>query len=146
MMKKLIILLVEDNEEDAFLIKEAMEEQEFLEEVNHVVNGEQAIQFLMKEKPFEGVKTPDLILMDINMPVMDGLEALGKIKLMEAVKHIPVLILTTSSRKEDILKAYKKQSSSYIVKPDDIYELDTIAETIKNYWNNIVRLPRNDSE
>ena len=138
-MKKLIILLVEDNEEDAFLIKEAMEEQEFLEEVNHVVNGEQAIQFLMKEKPFEGVKTPDLIL-------MDGLEALGKIKLMEAVKHIPVLILTTSSRKEDILKAYKKQSSSYIVKPDDIYELDTIAETIKNYWNNIVRLPRNDSE
>lgn len=145
-MKKLIILLVEDNEEDAFLIKEAMEEQEFLEEVNHVVNGEQAIQFLMKEKPFEGVKTPDLILMDINMPVMDGLEALGKIKLMEAVKHIPVLILTTSSRKEDILKAYKKQSSSYIVKPDDIYELDTIAETIKNYWNNIVRLPRNDSE
>ncbi|WP_158857111.1 response regulator [Lunatibacter salilacus] len=140
-MKKLIILLVEDNKEDAFLIREALEDQEFLKELYHVVNGVEAIKFLKKEKPFGQVEIPDLILMDINMPVMDGHEALKRIKSLEVVKHIPVLMLTTSSRKEDILKAYKEQSSSYIVKPDDIYELEILAETIKNYWNNTVRLP-----
>lgn len=76
------------------------------------------------------------------MPVMNGHEALQIIKSIEEVKHIPVLMLTTSSRKEDILKAYQEQSSSYIVKPDDIYELDNLAEAIRDYWNNTVRLPR----
>lgn len=141
-MEKLIILLVEDNKEDAFLIREALEDQVFLKELYHVVNGVEAIKFLKKEKPFEKVVMPDLILMDINMPIMDGHEALKKIKSLEVVKHIPVLMLTTSSRKEDILKAYKEQSSSYIVKPDDIFELEILAKTIKNYWNNTVRLPR----
>ncbi|ERM80400.1 hypothetical protein P872_22005 [Rhodonellum psychrophilum GCM71 = DSM 17998] len=140
-MKKLIILLVEDNKEDAFLIREAMEEQAFLKELYHVMNGAEAINFLKKETPFEKVKMPDLILMDINMPIMDGHEALQKIKSMSELKHIPILMLTTSSRKEDIMKAYKEQSSSYIVKPDDIYGLDSLAETLKNYWNNTVRLP-----
>lgn len=144
-MKKLIILLVEDNEEDAFLIRETFEDRNFLKELYHVVNGAEAIQFLNKSKHYEDVETPDLILMDINMPVMDGHQALEKIKSDERFNHIPILMLTTSSRKEDIIKAYKKHTSSYIVKPDNIYELDDIAEAIKKYWNNTVMLPSSNS-
>lgn len=143
-MEKVYILLVEDNEQDAFLIREALEEQDFLKEMYHVINGAEAIKFLKKEAPFENSVTPNLILMDINMPIMDGHEALQHIKSLEDFKHIPVLMLTTSSRKADILKAYKEQTSSYIIKPDDIYELDQLAETIKNYWINTVRLPDKD--
>ncbi|GAB2618516.1 response regulator [Belliella aquatica] len=143
-MKKMNILLVEDNKEDAFLIREALEEQQFLKEFYHVVNGLEAIKFLKKETPYENVKGPDLILMDINMPLMDGHEALQRIKSMEAFKQIPILMLTTSSRKQDILKAYKEQSSSYIVKPEDIYGLDNLAEVIKSYWSKIVMLPPTD--
>lgn len=140
-MNRINILLVEDNEQDALLISEALEEQGFLKELQHVVNGAEAMKFLRKEAPYDNSNLPDLILMDINMPIMDGHEALQKIKSLEDFKHIPVLILTTSSRKEDILKAYKEQSSSYIVKPDDIYELDELAKTIKHYWLNVARLP-----
>lgn len=143
-MKKIRILLVEDNIEDAFLIREALEEQEFLKEMFHVENGAEAIKFLKKEAPYKNSVIPDLILMDINMPIMDGLEALREIKSLEYLKHIPVLMLTTSSRKEDILAAYKEQSSSYIVKPDDIYELEQLSEGIKTYWTNTVRLPGRD--
>ncbi|WP_114749338.1 response regulator [Pleomorphovibrio marinus] len=140
-MDRLIILLVEDNDQDVYLIKEALEDQGFVKKIHHVPNGAKAVSFLKKEKPYEEVEEPNLILMDINMPVMDGHEALKKIKSLERLKHIPIIMLTTSSRKEDILKAYKGQSSSYIVKPDDIFELDTIAETLKNYWTNTVKLP-----
>ena len=143
-MKKLNILLVEDNEQDAFLVKEALEDQEILKEMSHVQNGEEALKYLKKEAPYENSILPDLILMDINMPVMNGIEALKQIKSLENLKQIPVLMLTTSSRKEDILKAYKEQTSSYIVKPEDIYELEHIASTIKNYWSNTVRLPSKD--
>lgn len=141
-MENLVILLVEDNDQDAFLIEEALEDQGFVDKIYRVQNGLKAISFLKKEKPYTEVEEPNLILMDINMPVMDGHEALEKIKGMESFEHIPIIMLTTSSRKEDILRAYKKQSNSYIVKPDDIFTLDAIAETLKNYWTNTVKLPK----
>lgn len=140
-MKRLNVLLVDDNVQDALLINELFTEKNFLNKLYHVENGCEAIQFLNKEQPYKEVVQPDLILMDINMPVMGGHEALIKIKSMPSVKHIPVLMLTTSSRKEDILKAYKEHSNSYIIKPDDIFELDNLIETIKNYWSNIVSFP-----
>ena len=140
-MKKLKILLVEDSEEDAFLIRETFEDRNFLKVLYHVVNGVEAIKFLNKNDPYKDVETPDLILMDINMPVMDGHQALEKIKSDDSFSHIPILMLTTSSRKEDIINAYKNHTSSYIVKPDNIYELDDIADIIKKYWNNTVKLP-----
>lgn len=141
-MNKLIILLVEDNDQDVYLIKESLEDQGFIDKIYRVKNGYQAISFLCREHPYEGVEEPNLILMDINMPVMDGHEALKRIKAMEKFEHIPIVMLTTSSRKEDILRAYKGQSNSYIVKPDDVYELEAIAEAIKVYWKNTVRLPK----
>jgi CheY-like chemotaxis protein len=140
-MKKLVILLVEDNSQDAFLVTEALEEQEFIAKIHHVEDGAKAILFLKKLPPYENEEQPNLILMDINMPIMNGHEALKKIKSIPEIKHIPVLMLTTSSRNEDILKAYREQTSSYIVKPDDIYALDNLAATMKNYWTSTVRLP-----
>lgn len=140
-MNKLKILLVEDNQQDSFLIEETLQEQGCIKKIYHVLNGAMAISFLKKEKPFEDAELPNLILMDINMPIMDGHEALQKIKSMDEFKHIPVIMLTSSSRKEDIVKSYRAQSSSYIVKPDDIFELESIATAIKNYWENTVSLP-----
>ncbi len=140
-MEKLVILLVEDNEQDVYLIQEALEDQGFIDKIYNVPNGVKAISFLKKEKPYEEVEEPNLILIDINMPIMDGHEALKRIKAMEKFEHIPIIMLTTSSRREDILRAYKGQSNSYIVKPDDVYELEAIAGTLKNYWKNTVRLP-----
>jgi chemotaxis family two-component system response regulator Rcp1 len=141
-MDKLIILMVEDNDQDVYFVKEALEDQGFIKKIYHVQNGAKAVSFLKKENPYEDVEEPNLILMDINMPIMDGHEALKKIKSMENFKHIPIIMLTTSSRKEDILRAYKGQSNSYIVKPDDVFELEAIAETLKNYWTNTVSLPK----
>lgn len=141
MDNKLHILLVDDSEQDALLISEALEEQAFLRKFSHVTNGQEAINFLEKASPFEEVETPDLILMDINMPIMDGHESLSRIKEMEEYKDIPILMLSTSSRKEDIIRAYKAQSSSYLVKPEDIYDLEGLARAIKTYWSMTVKLP-----
>lgn len=141
-MKKCTLLLVEDNEQDALLIKEALEELDFLDTYFHVVNGAEAIKFLNKQHPYEKMPQPDLILMDINMPVMDGHEALKEIKATDSIRHIPVIMLTTSSRREDILRSYQEHSSSYIVKPDDIFELETLVGSLKNYWINTVKLPK----
>jgi len=139
-MKRLDILLVEDNKEDAFLVREALGDQSFVSNFYHVENGQEAVEYLSnKDIGTEYIK-PNLILMDINMPIMDGHETLSTIKSKEAIKHIPVIMLTTSSRKEDVIKAYNAHCSSYIVKPDDIFELDNLAETIKNYWL-AVKLP-----
>jgi two-component system, chemotaxis family, response regulator Rcp1 len=139
-MNKLSILLVEDSIEDAYLVREALEEQSFVSYFCHVENGQQAIDYLTNRTNDGIFSMPNLILMDINMPVMDGHESLSTIKSIDSIRHLPVIMLTTSTRREDILKAYNYQCSSYLVKPDNIYELDDLAETIKNYWLT-VKLP-----
>jgi len=126
------------------LIQEALEDQSFLSTFHHVQNGAEAIQFLKKAGPYRETDTPDLILMDINMLVIDGHEALKTIKSTPSTKHIPVLILSTPNRKEDILKAYRGQTSSYFIKPDDIFKLYDLAEIIKIYWSNTATLPKNE--
>lgn len=140
-MKNLVILVVEDNAQDAMLLEEALSEQQIVKKFYHVDNGSKAISFLKKDFPYEQVDLPDLIFMDINMPIMDGHETLQQIKIMPDTQHIPVLMLTTSSRKEDVLKAYRSFASSYIVKPDDIYGFDKLVESFKTYWTKTVQLP-----
>lgn len=142
-MRKLKLLLVEDNEHDVFMINEGIEDLDIPCDLLVKNNGEEAINYLneliTKEELHE--KEPDIILMDINMPIMDGIEALRRIKNNDKLKHIPVVMLTTSSRKEDVVNAYKEHSSSYIVKPDDIFELEKVLSVIKDYWTRTVRLP-----
>ncbi len=139
-MTGLHILMIDDSEQDIMLISEALNNSGIVKSLKALHNGEEALKYLRKESPFESSTLPDLILMDINMPVMDGHETLEHIKTNEQLKHIPVIMLTTSSAEKDIKKAYQHYSNSYIVKPYAFSDLGSIVETIRDYWLNTVRL------
>lgn len=139
-MKGLDILMIDDSEQDIMLIGDALESSGMLKSLGSVSNGEEAIKYLRKELPYQDKVLPNLILLDINMPVMDGHETLERIKSDEKLKHIPVIMLTTSDSSKDIKKAYKAHSNSYIVKPYEIEDLFNIVDTIKDYWSKTVRL------
>lgn len=123
------------------LIGEALEGSGIVSSLGSAKNGKEGLKYLRKEPPYQDKSTPNLILLDINMPVMGGHETLEAIKSDDRLKHIPVIILTTSSSLNDIRKAYQHHSNSYIIKPYEVTDLDNIARTIKDYWLNTVRLP-----
>lgn len=139
-MKKLHILIIDDSEHDIMLIEDALESSGILKSIGAVNNGEEALKYLRKDPPYQDKILPDLILLDINMPVMDGHETLEHIKSDNLLKHIPVIMLTTSSALNDIRKAYQGYSNSYIIKPYEISELDNIVAKIRDYWLNTVKL------
>ena len=140
-MQGLDILLIDDSEQDILLISEALQDSGILKSLNVVTNGLKAMQFLNREAPYTNQTLPNLILLDINMPLMDGHETLEYIKNQDALKHIPVIMLTTSSSSNDIKKAYKNHSNSYIIKPYNIKDLDSIIEKLKEFWLNTAQLP-----
>lgn len=139
--KYIHILLVEDNEGDILLIKEAFEEAGMHHQLSVVNDGEQALDYLHKQPPFEATEMPDIIVLDINLPKMNGHEVLHYIKNQAAFKAIPVIILTTSSSSKDIDKAYQNYVNSYITKPVDIQDFVNIVNGIEDYWLNISKLP-----
>ena len=138
-----IILLVEDNPGDAELAKEALESSKFLNELHIVDDGVKAMAFLKKQPPYQDMPRPDLILLDLNLPKKDGREVLSEIKSDDALKTIPVVILTTSQSDEDILKSYKLHANCYITKPLDLKQFFDVVKNIKNFWMSIVVLPKN---
>jgi CheY-like chemotaxis protein len=137
------ILLVEDNEGDIVLTQEAFEMANIQSEIAVVRDGEQAISYLTKSGAFQDATEPDLILLDINLPRKNGQEVLHFIKTDPKFKHIPVIMLTTSSSEKDINEAYKNQASCYIIKPVEVDAFLNIIVEIENFWGNIVELPRN---
>ena len=114
------ILLVEDNEGDILLTMEAFEESKIKTEITVAKNGKEALDFLFKRGAFTEVKSPDIILLDINIPIFNGHEVLQQIKADPNLKKIPVIMLTTSSNQKDIDKAYENHCNSYIKKPLEI--------------------------
>lgn len=138
------ILLVEDNEGDILLTLEALKEARIGNEVDVVKDGDKAIQFLKKEGEFKGAKTPDLILLDINLPRTDGFEVLAVIKNDERLSVIPVIMLTTSDSEKDILESYQQHANCYITKPVNFENFMDVIQTIKDFWINIVKLPNTD--
>lgn len=140
-MKPTEILLVEDNEGDIVLIKEALSEGGFQHHLSIVRNGEDAIQFLNREGQFASATLPDLIIMDINLPRMNGMEVLQFIKQHVLYRSIPVVMLTTSSSTRDILDAYRQHVNSYIIKPGNLQAYIGVVHSIMDFWINIVRLP-----
>jgi len=140
-MKPIHILLVEDNAGDILLITEALEESKIINRVSSVKNGKEAIDFVFQQNEFKDVDRPDLILLDINLPLKNGHEVLQAIKSEIKTKHIPVIMLTTSSSDEDVIKSYKEHANSYITKPLDVTEFIKAISTIEDFWLNIVRLP-----
>lgn len=139
--KPINILLVEDNEGDIYLTVEAFKDGKFKNQINVVRNGEEAIQYLFKEGTYSDAVTPDLILLDINLPKVDGKEVLRLIKNDETLRSIPVVILTTSSAEKDIIDSYNGHANCYILKPVKLESFLSVVQSIENFWISIVTLP-----
>jgi len=135
------ILLVEDSPGDQRLTKEALKEGKINNNLYIVEDGEEALAFLKKQEPFTTVPKPDLILLDLNLPKMNGQEVLKIIKADETLKRIPVVILTTSQADEDILNAYNLNANCYITKPVDFDQFIHVVNKIQEFWFTIVKLP-----
>ncbi|WP_295335076.1 response regulator [Flavobacterium sp.] len=143
-MKAVHILLVEDNEGDIILTLEAFEESKVKTNISVVKNGQDALDFLFKRAAFNAAETPDLILMDINIPIFSGHDVLKIIKSDDILKTIPVIMLTTSSNQKDIDKAYQNYTNSYVTKP---IEMDDFLKTIlkiEEFWLQLCKLPNNN--
>ena len=135
------ILLVEDNEDDVILTREGFRRARFLTKLHHVGDGEQCMRYLRKEGEFVGAPTPDLILLDMNMPVMDGREVLAAIVRDTELRKLPVVILTTSDDEHDMHLMYDLRCSSYVKKPVDFDAFRKAIQDICDYWFTIVVLP-----
>ena len=135
------ILLVEDNPGDVELTKEALADCKMINNLHVTYDGQEAMDFLHKKEPFTNAVTPDLVILDLNLPKLDGREVLKLIKSDENLKKIPVVVLTTSQSEEDILKMYKHYANCYITKPIDLDQFVTVVKAIENFWMGIVKLP-----
>jgi CheY-like chemotaxis protein len=135
------ILLVEDNPSDVRMVREALKEGQLHNNLHVVGDGKNALAFLRNEGDFQGAPCPDFILTDINLPKLNGLEMLAKIKMSPELKHIPVFVLSTSKSKKDIIKSYELQANCYFTKPVDLNQFIAIVQSIEQFWLTIVRLP-----
>jgi CheY-like chemotaxis protein len=140
-MKRIHILLVEDNEGDILLTTEALEEGKIINKVSVVKDGKLAIDFLNNKEPYADVEIPSLILLDINLPKKNGHEVLKYIKGSEKFRHIPIIMLTTSSSEKDIHEAYNHYANCFITKPVDVDEFMEAVTKIESFWISIVQLP-----
>lgn len=140
-MKSIHILLIEDNEGDILLTKEAFEDAKILNQLSIARDGQQAIQFLEKQEPYTNVDTPDLVLLDVNLPKRNGHEVLQYIKTSKNLKHIPVIILTTSISEKDIAMSYENHANCYITKPVEVEDFLNVVSSIEDFWIKIVQLP-----
>lgn len=141
MLQVIEILLVEDNDADIRLTKEAFKEGKVCNNLYVVKDGEEAMAFLKKEGEYAASPTPDLILLDLNLPGKNGREVLKEIKEDSILKKIPVVILTSSKIEGDIAWTYEEHANCYIIKPVDLDQFITIVQAIEDFWFAAVKLP-----
>jgi two-component system response regulator len=139
--KSIEILLVEDNPGDVRLTQEALREGKIRNSLHVVEDGESAMAYVRREGEYTGMPRPDLILLDLNLPRMDGREVLAEIKADPDLKRIPVVVLTTSQAEEDVLKVYNLNANCYITKPVDFEQFIKVVSAVEDFWLTIVRLP-----
>lgn len=139
-MKELQILLVEDNEGDILLTREAFKTSRLPYSIDIAKDGELALNMLFQEQMYENYALPDIILLDINLPKINGLEVLAKIKKSEKLRVIPVIVFTTSEAEKDIADSYSHYANSYIVKPATIDTFSNIVNCLESYWGETVQL------
>lgn len=139
--KPIEILLVEDSPSDAALTREALEAGKIANNLNHVVNGVAAMEYLRRQGKFAKAPRPDLIMLDLNLPRKDGREVLRELKDDPSLKIIPVIVLTTSHSDEDILRSYELNANCYITKPVDFQHFIDVVKSIENFWLSVVTLP-----
>ncbi len=135
------ILMVEDSPTDVLITREALNHAKILNHLYVVEDGVEALVFLRKQGQYANVPRPGLILLDLNLPKKNGREVLAEIKTDEALKTIPVVILTTSKAEEDVLKAYNLNANCYVIKPVDFAAFAEVVRSIRHFWFSVVTLP-----
>jgi CheY-like chemotaxis protein len=138
------ILLVEDNPADVRLTREALKEGKVYSNLHWAKDGVEAIEFLRRQARYREAPRPDIILLDLNLPKKDGREVLQEIKADEALKRIPVVILTTSKAEEDVLKSYNLHANCYVTKPVDLEQFIRVVKSIDAFWLTVVTLPNGE--
>ena len=139
--RQIKILLVEDSAGDVRLTQEALRDSKLCNRLHVVNDGVAALAFLRQQPPYQDAPRPDVILLDLNLPKKGGHEVLAEVKSDPALRRIPIIILTTSSAEEDILKTYDLHANCYITKPLDFSKFAEIVHHIEDFWFSIVRLP-----
>ena len=135
------VLVVDDNDNDVELMTIAFAKTRFDVNLTNVVNGSECLAFLRKQGKYTGAPTPDLVLLDSNMPLVDGFEVLEAAGQEPALKHLPIVIITSSEASSDIWKAWRLRCSSYMVKPIDFESFVRALSLLAEYWFTLVRLP-----
>jgi len=135
------VLLVEDDPGDVLMTQEAFDEHKVRNKLNVVHDGEEALSYLRREGDFADAPRPDLILLDLNLPRVDGREVLQVIKNDEDLRRIPVVVLTTSQADEDILRSYSLHANAYVTKPVDFDEFVRVIRRIDDFFVSVARLP-----
>ena len=140
------ILLVEDNPADARLIKEVFKDTKTKNKLYVVKDGVEAMAFLNQELEYTDIPRPDVILLDLNLPRKDGREVLKELKEDDVLKRVPIVVLTTSSAEEDIIRTYNNHANCYITKPVDFDQFLKVINSIEDFWLSVVKLPSNLNE
>jgi CheY-like chemotaxis protein len=140
------ILLVEDNPGDVRLTQEVLRDGKVRNNMSVVMDGVDAISFLQQTGEYAGAPRPDIILLDLNLPKKDGREVLAEIKADPDLKHIPVVVLTTSSAEQDIFRSYDLHANCYVTKPVDLDQFIKVMKMIEDFWLTIVKLPRSEED
>lgn len=136
------ILLVEDSPGDVRLTREVLRDATVPNRLHHAPDGEQAMAFLRREGAFADAPSPDVVLLDLNLPRRDGREVLTDIKDDPGLRRIPVIVLTTSAAERDIMRAYDHHVNAYIQKPVDLEQFYTVVRSIESFWLRVVELPK----
>jgi two-component system, chemotaxis family, response regulator Rcp1 len=134
------VLLVEDNLGDVVLAQRAIRLADPLVQLQVVSDGVEALQYLRRRPPYEGTRLPSLILLDLNLPRISGLELLAEVKSDEALRHIPVVVLTGSGNEDDVYKAYHSHAATYFIKPGSTTKWRKLAETLVVYWGQLAQV------
>ena len=135
------ILLVEDNPGDVRLTQEALKEGKVYNNLHWAKDGVEALEFLQRQGQHANAPRPDIILLDLNLPKKDGREVLAEIKKNDRLKHIPVVVLTTSKADEDVLRSYELHANCYVTKPVDLEKFIVVVQSIDRFWLTVVTLP-----
>ena len=141
MTKPIHVLLVEDNAADADLMRETIEGSKLRLDLTAVKDGVEAIQYLRGEPPFANAPRPDLILLDLNLPRMNGRQVLASVKSDADLRGIPIVVLTSSGAEQDIAQSYTLGANCYVIKPVDLKAFQAIVKQVESFWFTVVKLP-----
>lgn len=135
------VLLVEDNEADAYLTRETLEAGKLFVDIATATDGREARAYLLREAPYHDAPRPDLILLDLNLPGMDGTQLIEEIRRHEPLRAIPVVVLTSSDAERDIVMSYQLGANCYVTKPVGLEAFEEIVRAVENFWLTVVKLP-----